>query len=348
MELNQPVSLDVKLTTQVKESMTARANELVVLGGTATAGTPIDGRVTFTSAGTAIVMPGYRYAMGDGTYSFVLMSKPVTLIVGDGTGSVTGSSNSASSGAVTCSSAVPGQSSACTVTPTPGYAVAGVAPGGDCPAGSWNADFTVYTTGVISGNCSVNFTFKPLPAEASLSPVGKSGSVSAMVSGGGTGLWGFDQSNKLAVAAASSTPENVSFPFGVTSFTLNGGEAGKQAVVELVYPEALPTNAKYYKYGKTKDNAQPHWYVFGGAQISGNKVTLTLTDGADGDDDLVANGSISDPGGVGVAKAGPVTPGAVAPVPSLGAGAVVGLSGMLGALAWLRSRRRNRPGSLAG
>ncbi|MBF5006127.1 glycerophosphodiester phosphodiesterase family protein [Diaphorobacter caeni] len=344
IELNQPLSLDVKLTTQGKVSSVTAANELVLIGGTAQADAPVDGKLTFKTAGTAFVLPGYRHQMGTSSYSYVIVGKPVALVVGDGTGSVTGTSNSTSGGSVACSGAVPGQSSACTITPMPGYAVAGVAPGGDCPAGAWNADFTVYTTGVIQGNCSVNFSFKPLPVEASLAVVGKSGSVSATVTGGGTGLWAFDAGSALSVAAAQSTPENVRFPFGVTSFKLNGGEAGQQATVELVYPEALPTDAKYYKYGKTKANAEAHWYVFGGAQISGNKVTLTLTDGEDGDSDLVANGSISDPGGVGVAAAGPVTPpaGNVAPVPTLGAGGLIGLSWAVGALAWMRSRRSRR------
>lgn len=346
--LNEATSLNVNLTTQLGNVSTVAANELVVLGGTAQAEASANGTVKFTSAGTAVVLPGYRHKMGDGTYSYVIVSKPVTLVVGDGSGSVTGTPNSASGGVVSCSNAVPGQSSACTITPAAGYSVAGVAPGGDCPAGSWNADFTVYTTGVISGNCTVNFTFKPLPAQASLGAVGKTGAVTATVTGGGTGLWAFDAGNKLSVVAATSTPDKVSLPFGVTSFTLNGGEAGKPAIVELVYPESLPTNAKYYKYGKTPTNPQPHWYVFRGAEIVGNKVTLTIIDGQEGDNDLLANGSISDPGGVGVAQDGPVTPpaGNVAPVPTLGAGAVVGLSWALGALAWLRSRRRDRASSL--
>ncbi|QNP49470.1 glycerophosphodiester phosphodiesterase family protein [Diaphorobacter aerolatus] len=344
--LNEAASLEVTLTTQTGESTTARANEMVLLGGTATAQTPTDGTITFTSAGTAVVLPGYRYKMGDGTYSYVLMAQPVTLTVGDGSGGVTGTSNSASAGAVSCSSAVPGQTSACSVTPQPGYAVTGAAPGGDCPAGAWNADRTIYTTGVVSGNCSVNFTFAPLPVEAPLSPVGKSGVVQAKVTGGGTGLWAFDAGNAMSVSVPTSTPDNLSFPFGVTGFTLKGGEAGKQAVVELTYPQALPTDAKYYKYGKTQANAQAHWYEFAGAQISGNKVTLTLTDGGDGDNDLAANGFIVDPGGLGVTKAEPVMPGTPTAVPSLGAGAVLTLSWAVGALAWLRSRRRDRKSAL--
>ena len=180
--------------------------------------------------------------------------------------------------------------------------------------------------------------------QASLSPVGKSGSVRASVSGGGSGLWAFDSGNAVSVSVPTSTPDKVSFPFGVTGFTLKGGQAGAQAKVELTYPEALPADAKYHKYGKTKANAQAHWHEYAGAQIEGNKVTLTLIDGEDGDSDLVANGTIVDPGGVGVGSAGPVNPpvGTATPVPSLGTGAIVGLTWAVGVAGWLRSRRRGR------
>jgi hypothetical protein len=56
----------------------------------------------------------------------------------------------------------------------------------------------------------------------------------------------------------------------------------------------------YWKYGRTRSNTTAHWYQFAGAAIAGNTITLTLTDGADGDDDLAANGVITDPGGPGV------------------------------------------------
>ncbi|MGB3067780.1 MAG: IPTL-CTERM sorting domain-containing protein [Ottowia sp.] len=335
--LNEPVSLDVNLTTQIGEKLATRANELVLLGGTATAGTPSNGTVTFTSAGTAVVLPGYRYKMGDGTYSYVIVSKPVTLFVGGSTGSVTGIPNSATGGEVACSGAVPGQTSACAVTPKPGYQLVDVSAGSDCPVGSWNIDRTVYTTGVLTGNCTVQFDFAAAPAEASLGAVGKEGSVQAQVSGGGTGLWAFDASHALEVSAASGAPSNMSFPFGLAGFTLSGGEAGSQATVELTYPQTLPTGAKYYKFGKTADNTQDHWYEYPNATISGNKVVLTLTDGTTGDDDLAANGVIRDPGGIAVLADAPAT--TLTPVPTLGHGALALLSGGLGLLAWRRKRQ---------
>ena len=64
----------------------------------------------------------------------------------------------------------------------------------------------------------------------------------------------------------------------------------------------------YWKYGRTASNTTAHWYQFAGAAIAGNTITLTLTDGADGDDDYTANGTITDPGGPGVSTSTTVEP----------------------------------------
>ncbi|MEG0974145.1 MAG: IPTL-CTERM sorting domain-containing protein [Comamonas sp.] len=339
LKLNQALSLDIELTTQVKQTMQAKANELVYLGGTATMQKGGDGSISFSSAGTAVVMPGYRHNM-DATYSYVIVGQPVSLVVGDGSGGVVGIPNSANGGSVSCSSAVPGQSSACEVAAKPGYQLIGVAPGSTCPAGAWNAERSIYTTGLIAGNCEVRFDFAALPVQASLGAVGKAGAVEATVQGGGSGLWAFDAASAVSVKPAMSPPQGVSFPFGVVSLQLVGGEAGMPATVEMTYPEALPANAKYYKFGKTAEHAQDHWYEYPNVRIEGNKVLLTLTDGQTGDDDLSANGVIRDPGGVAVVSGdtGPGTATAT-PVPGLGQGALMLLSAVVGCFAWLRQRR---------
>ncbi len=92
-------------------------------------------------------------------------------------------------------------------------------------------------------------------------------------------------------------PPGVDFPDGLVSFRLNGVEPGSTVFVTLTYPTEFPENAVYYKVNETG------FYEFGGATISGNTVTLELTDGADGDADGIANGVIVDPGGVGVPPA---------------------------------------------
>lgn len=89
-----------------------------------------------------------------------------------------------------------------------------------------------------------------------------------------------------------------------------------------------------YKYGPTKAQPTPHWYDFSShATVSGNTITLTLTDGADGDSDLSANGSISDPGG-------PVLPGDVSAIPTLSQWALLLLSLLAAALGMRAVRRR--------
>jgi glycerophosphoryl diester phosphodiesterase len=342
LALNAPLSLDVTLTTQLRAQSDAVATELVYLGGTATLVPNGNGALSFSSAGTAIVMPGYRHQM-DGTYSYVIMGKPVTVVVGDGSDGVVGTPNAPAAGSVACSSAVPGQTSTCAVLPQPGYQLVGLAADSNCPAGQWNADNTAYTTGTIAAQCQIRFDFEAKPASASLTPIGKEGEMQASVRGGGTGLWAFDAEQAVAVSPAAAAPKGVSFPFGVVSLQLTGGQPGQTATVEMTYSQALPANAKYYKFGKTADNNQDHWYAYPNASISGNKVVLTLTDGQTGDDDLLANGVIRDPGGVAVLADDPVTPGipgaTATPVPTLGHAALALLSGGMGLLAWRRKRK---------
>ncbi|MNY67783.1 hypothetical protein D3C86_2054370 [compost metagenome] len=55
---------------------------MVVLDGSPAHTVGGDGRVTFTAAGTATVLPGYSYKMGDGTYSYTIFTKPMTVQVG--------------------------------------------------------------------------------------------------------------------------------------------------------------------------------------------------------------------------------------------------------------------------
>ena len=68
-----------------------------------------------------------------------------------------------------------------------------------------------------------------------------------------------------------------------------------------IYLDGKPPQT-YYKYGKTPDNRQDHWYEFSydgqtGAEVVGNTVVLHFVDGKRGDHDLEENGRIGDPGG---------------------------------------------------
>ncbi len=86
---------------------------------------------------------------------------------------------------------------------------------------------------------------------------------------------------------------------GLVDMTLISAFVGTEATFIITYPEPLDTGMVWWKYGPTAENNEPHWYVFDGAVFSGNTVTLTIKDGGTGDDDLIENGSIIDPGGPG-------------------------------------------------
>jgi hypothetical protein len=63
----------------------------------------------------------------------------------------------------------------------------------------------------------------------------------------------------------------------------------------------------YYKYAKTSDNPEPHWYEFlydeeTGADIKSDRIILHFVDGARGDEDLAENGIIKDIGGPAMQK----------------------------------------------
>ncbi len=102
------------------------------------------------------------------------------------------------------------------------------------------------------------------------------------------------------VSVSDPLPEGVILQHGLVNFELSGDTIGAEATITITYSEPFnPENTVWWKYGPTPANNKPHWYVFEGATFSGNTVTLTITDGGIGDDDLAANGSISDPGGPG-------------------------------------------------
>ena len=97
-------------------------------------------------------------------------------------------------------------------------------------------------------------------------------------------------------------PVGFRFPHGLLQIMVVGCTAGETTLtLTLVYPGQIPPGAKFWKYGQTITNPTAHWYVMDGAVIAGNTVTYTVRDGGFGDDDLTANGEITDPGGPAVA-----------------------------------------------
>jgi hypothetical protein len=104
-------------------------------------------------------------------------------------------------------------------------------------------------------------------------------------------------------SAMSDLPPDAAFDWGLFRFTITGAAAGGRVTVRLHLPaDARPDT--FYKFGPTSDNAADHWYDFSydpvgslGAETDRNVVTLHFQDGGLGDDDLSANGEITDDGG---------------------------------------------------
>ncbi|WP_157719101.1 IPTL-CTERM sorting domain-containing protein [Halopseudomonas salegens] len=145
--------------------------------------------------------------------------------------------------------------------------------------------------------------------------------------------WNLDAAQTLTAASlGTALPQGVMLPHGALSLRLTEGTPGSSSTIVLTYPFALPAGTRYYKYGPTADNPADHWYPYDGAVISGNTITLTLTDGGAGDSDLSVNGIIDDPGGPVLLAAD------LAPIPTLSQWAMLLLAGIIGLLALNRVR----------
>jgi hypothetical protein len=93
---------------------------------------------------------------------------------------------------------------------------------------------------------------------------------------------------------------DISFPHGLFSFNISGLDPGQTATVTITLPAPLPITSEYWKYGSTLGNPTDHWYQIPMGDNDGdNVITIELTDGGLGDDDLTANGTIIEPGGPG-------------------------------------------------
>lgn len=105
--------------------------------------------------------------------------------------------------------------------------------------------------------------------------------------------------NYTSSAPPSWAVEN--FPYGKVNFSVTDLAWGASTIVTLTLPENANIH-NYWKFGPTPDDPTPHWYSFiyngqVGAEFDGNIIRLHYIDGALGDDDLMANGVVVDPGG---------------------------------------------------
>jgi hypothetical protein len=99
---------------------------------------------------------------------------------------------------------------------------------------------------------------------------------------------------------APGAPEEGSFPYGFFSFSITGLTNGSHTVATIILHNG-PATDSYYKYGPTPAEST-QWYEFSydgetGAVFDEDTIWLFLTDGARGDSDITANGTIMEPGG---------------------------------------------------
>lgn len=212
---------------------------------------------------------------------------------GDGVAAVqwaapTDTGGSAITGYTVTASGPPGRT--CTTTGALACTVAGLTNG------------TAYTFTVVATNATGHTSGASQPSQPVI-PVRRSYSDALLTfqfTGGGAGCT-LDSAQSLPAAAVTGLPAGVQASGPQLGFKLTGCDLGGVVQVQIDYGANLPGPAAALQYWK-RDSAM-QWAAYGHAQIAGNRVTLTLTDGGDGDADGAQNNEIVDPGVVVLAAA---------------------------------------------
>ena len=99
--------------------------------------------------------------------------------------------------------------------------------------------------------------------------------------------------SRSAVPTSPPRPPDVRFPFGLVGFRVTGLAPGGSASVTIMVPATVGDADLGGDYWKLQRGA---WYRVPSARVTGNQITLELTDGGTGDADGTADGTIVDPG----------------------------------------------------
>ena len=172
-------------------------------------------------------------------------------------------------------------------------------------------DSTAFSNGDAGASVTIDtngdgYTDQVIVSGPSLQP-----SVSQVTTATGTGVATFAMDggpvrNLTAIddgALPTDGKPSLLFPHGLFEFDITGLEPGGLVTLYITLPYAVPTTAQYWKWNPTVG-----WYrIDFGDNDGDNIITITLQDGATGDDDFTINGAINDQGGPG--WPGPYGPG---------------------------------------
>jgi len=93
------------------------------------------------------------------------------------------------------------------------------------------------------------------------------------------------------------------YPHEFFAYNVGGISAGEAIQVEYSFPDGSRPFDKFFMFGPTPDNPEPHCYEFAfdgttGAQLTPDeRVVVTIVDGGRGDSDLATDGTITNSGG---------------------------------------------------
>lgn len=108
--------------------------------------------------------------------------------------------------------------------------------------------------------------------------------------GGGGNACGF---TNWSFQEPTNPPVGHTFPYGLFSFVAATCTQRGTVTLTFLYPTTRPNNTQFWKHGPTVEEPTPHWYSLP-ATISGQPLTVHLTDGGVGDSDLTANSAVTD------------------------------------------------------
>jgi nitrous oxidase accessory protein len=136
----------------------------------------------------------------------------------------------------------------------------------------------------------------------------------------------------LTASDLPSVPDSaLTFTHGLFNLSICGlnDTNPENVTINFAFPSAIPTDAEFWKYNASNGT----WYPYPFDDNDGdNVISITITDNGAGDHNP-ANGTITDPGGIGWRQP-------VAPVPTMTPVGLVALMGLLSAVATLTIRKR--------